>query len=162
MMGNMYENELYHHGVLGMSWGKRNGPPYPLSGEARRQVRAEAKKRREEARAIEKKKKERAKLKEQKMLALKGANPKDIRKYAHLLNDEELAQAIARSNTLYRSAPKSPAMEKLYLISDVMGKIGNIATNTNQVVNLADRGRKVYRAYAGIEETKEDKNKGNN
>ena len=23
-------NELYHHGVKGMSWGKRNGPPYPL------------------------------------------------------------------------------------------------------------------------------------
>lgn len=23
-------NELYHHGILGMRWGRKNGPPYPL------------------------------------------------------------------------------------------------------------------------------------
>ena len=31
-MRNDYEsNYLAHHGILGQKWGKRNGPPYPLS-----------------------------------------------------------------------------------------------------------------------------------
>lgn len=32
----LYRNELYHHGIQGQKWGVRNGPPYPLSTEAKR------------------------------------------------------------------------------------------------------------------------------
>lgn len=29
-----YRNELYHHGIRGQKWGKKNGPPYPLKESA--------------------------------------------------------------------------------------------------------------------------------
>lgn len=36
----MYDtNEIYHHGVSGMKWGKRNGPPYPLNSEGKSKLR---------------------------------------------------------------------------------------------------------------------------
>lgn len=37
------ENELYHHGVHGMKWGKRNGPPYPLDAEGKAELREQRK-----------------------------------------------------------------------------------------------------------------------
>jgi hypothetical protein len=32
----LYQNELFHHGIKGQKWGVRRGPPYPLREETKR------------------------------------------------------------------------------------------------------------------------------
>ena len=36
-------SELYHHGIKGMHWGVRNGPPYPLDSQVSMKIKASAK-----------------------------------------------------------------------------------------------------------------------
>lgn len=36
----MYENELYHHGIIGQKWGSRNGPPYPLNSGVSKKIKS--------------------------------------------------------------------------------------------------------------------------
>lgn len=143
-------SELQHHGVLGMSWGDRNGPPYPLSGANKKIARAEAKRKKEQERRLEKmreaaakKRKERVKAqKKQDKLAVKQAKKEEkvlkkkqelvkkgdmyeIRKNAKIFTNEEL-QYLNERDEAVRAAKTAKLINNLKTAGTVAAGIGNI------------------------------------
>lgn len=50
-----FSDELMHHGIDGQKWGKKNGPPYPLSRQDHKQVISSSKTKAEKEKAAEEK-----------------------------------------------------------------------------------------------------------
>lgn len=76
----MGKNELYHHGIEGQKWGKRNGPPYPLSKSESRAIKRQAK----------------IQAKQEKIMRKRGVSAATASKYAKQMTDEQLNSIIDR------------------------------------------------------------------
>ena len=93
MQNTFYDEHQYylaHHGILGMKWGKRNGPPYPLSDAKHDRIVKKAEKRREKI------------LKD----------PKKLYKHSNEFTKEEIETAISRYDTEARLKSRIPEKKK--------------------------------------------------
>lgn len=107
MNENLETNYLSHHGIDGMKWGKRNGPPYPLSRVEHNKVVSKNKKSGATKRDPKtgrfvkgkvKKKKSDELTDKQKAKILK--NPKKIIKYQEKLTRDEIEEALLKMSSV--------------------------------------------------------------
>lgn len=150
------EESLYHHGVEGMSWGDRNGPPYPLGGVDKKVARAEYKAKKEKERRLKKLQKaakkarkikaknakQEAEILKKKQKLVKEGDLDKIRKNANLFTNEELQYVIERDaqKRALGSRDERSADEKFELAMKRMAQIGAIAADAKKVLDAAKTG----------------------
>ena len=148
-----WETELEHHGVKGQSWGKRNGPPYPLDrGKDGRITKTQKKKKQSLLQKVKskitgKKSKSKTKTKVSKENAsnedkeklreklLNSNDPKFLAKHMDLLSTQELNDRINRINTEKRLKDLSTSKEKSAVDKGMewINKISKVAEATTKV-----------------------------
>lgn len=154
-------NVLSHHGILGMSWGKRFGPPYPLGGVDKTVAKAEAKRKKEtekrvarlqkarkkalkaKAKAEKKEKKrleEEAKRLEIKEKLLKKDNYKEIMKNSKYFTNEELAYLKDRHEQ--QIADKMDRfINKATKIVTAVNTVANVSQGIKMIQNLSSEAK---------------------
>ena len=99
MQNTFYDSDenyyLEHHGILGMKWGKQNGPPYPLDDKKHDRI-------------VKKEAKRRAKIEK---------DPKLLYKYSDEFTDEELRKALSRIDLREQVKSRVPEKEKKTLFN---------------------------------------------
>lgn len=179
-MRNDYDsNYLAHHGILGMKWGKRNGPPYPLTdkmhsaaekaagwrkslGDAYKahkkkkvQKKALAKARQVRAENV-KKEAERKRYEDDKQKALSSGKASDIMRFKGDLTNDQYDKAFKRLEwerkmTDLSNKEVQTGWDKM---DDIFDKVGKMTDYVNKSTNAWDAIKRSLKSF-GV--TKDDK-----
>lgn len=168
----MNQNELYHHGILGMKWGERryqyeDGSLTPegrehygygarIKGAIEKHKQNKIKKKRVESlKKAREAKKAKLEREQNKARVLKSGSASELLEYKGELTNQEMNDAINRINNERRIADLASSEKKstVQKIDSVMGVVGKAA-------DWADKGTRAYNAFAKINNAmSNDKNK---
>lgn len=162
---NATSNYLAHHGVLGMSWGKKNGPPYPLnaSGKAalrkqKRDARAlkklQRQQRKQQKREIEEERrqelnrtldeKRKAKMQRDKERIMRSASANELAKYKGLWTNDELRYIAER----LRLEQNISSYQKE--ITPKLDQLDRLTKKVERVATYGERGIKAWNVFAKL------------
>lgn len=152
---------LCHHGILGMSWGHRNGPPYPLdkddySKAEKRAMRKAARAERSEARKAKRKikhdiknqkKAEKSEFKRKEVL--RKGNAKQVSKLKGRISNDEYREVFQRLENERRldELTSSQMKEISTKVNAAKNVLSNLKSGSDAAIGLYNNGADIYNTF---------------
>jgi hypothetical protein len=144
----MYENKLYHHGIMGQRWGIRryqNADGSLTAAGEKRQLKDQKREAKKQAKADLKTRDAEAR----KQAVIRSGSMEAVMRYQSTLTNEELRKAVERIDMTARLSDieqrqKDNAMRSVKRVADTVNTAANFATNSVKVYNVIANTRNTF------------------